>query len=206
MTAAAGLPVPPGFVVTTDAYRRLAERGIRSDPALRPRRLPTPYRDARRRAGRGAVERHRRGRGRHQLRRAAGNDPRRRGRRARCIAAIERCWRSLHTDRAVAYRAKQGVDEAGLAMAVVVQRLVPAEVAGVLFTRDPLDPTASACSRKARGGWAKSVVSGRVSPIASRSTARPGAVLDKHLGLEGGPRHRRARSTSRRRAAAVLPQ
>ena len=44
------------------------------------------------------------------------------------------------TDRAVAYRAKQNVDPTGLAMAVVVQKLVPAEAAGVLFTRDPLDP------------------------------------------------------------------
>ena len=33
-TANAGLPVPPGFVVTTETYRRLVDRGIRSDPGF----------------------------------------------------------------------------------------------------------------------------------------------------------------------------
>src|SRR5262245_29051237 len=136
-TANAGLPVPPGFVVTTEAYRRLAERGARSDPGFI-RALQDAYRDL----GGGlvavrssataedAVDTSFAGQ-QETILGVDGEDA--------LINAIERCWRSLHTERAIAYRAKQGVDAGGLAMAVVVQQLVPAESAGVLFTRDPLD-------------------------------------------------------------------
>src|SRR5207245_2458209 len=85
--------------------------------------------------------------------------------------AVTRCWASLHTERAVAYRRKQGVDDNGLAMAVVVQRLIDAEVAGVLFTRDPLD----AEGRRMLGvpSWRArdAVVSGRVTPGSARRCA-----------------------------------
>ncbi|SCL38818.1 pyruvate, water dikinase [Micromonospora pallida] len=54
------------------------------------------------------------------------------------IAAIARCWDSLHGDRAVAYRDAHGLDGAAVRMAVIVQRMVPAEVAGVLFTANPV--------------------------------------------------------------------
>jgi phosphohistidine swiveling domain-containing protein len=54
------------------------------------------------------------------------------------FAAIETCWASLHSTRAVAYRRAHDIDEAQVLMAVVVQRMVDAEVAGVLFTANPL--------------------------------------------------------------------
>src|SRR6476661_8098824 len=53
------------------------------------------------------------------------------------LDAVRRCWASLWTDRAVAYRASQGIDN-DLALAVVVQRMVDARAAGVLFTADPI--------------------------------------------------------------------
>ena len=80
------------------------------------------------------------------------------------IDAVERCWRSLFTERAVAYRARQGVDAAQVAMAVVVQQLVPAEAAGVLFTRDPLDADGKTMLAEAAWGLGEAVVSGRVQP------------------------------------------
>ena len=52
-------------------------------------------------------------------------------------AAVERCWASLHTERAVAYRARRGGDDAGLA--VVVQRMVDADAAGRAVHRRPGD-------------------------------------------------------------------
>ena len=117
----------------------------------------------------------------------------------RLLDAIERCWRSLFTERAVAYRAKQGVDAAGLAMAVVVQQLVPAEVAGVLFTRDPLDPDGKRMLAEASWGLGEAVVSGRVTPDRFTLDRDTGARPRPATRLEGGPRHaRRARSTSRR--------
>jgi phosphohistidine swiveling domain-containing protein len=57
---------------------------------------------------------------------------------AALLAAIQACWASLHGPRAVAYRAARDIDETAVRMAVVVQRMVDAQVAGVLFTANPL--------------------------------------------------------------------
>ncbi|HET7090818.1 MAG TPA: PEP/pyruvate-binding domain-containing protein [Anaerolineae bacterium] len=50
------------------------------------------------------------------------------------LDAVRRCWASLWTDRATAYRERQEIDQRTVKIAVIVQRMVPAEVAGVLFT------------------------------------------------------------------------
>ncbi|XTZ19010.1 PEP/pyruvate-binding domain-containing protein [Micromonospora echinospora] len=57
---------------------------------------------------------------------------------AEVTAAIARCWDSLHGDRAVAYREARDVDGRAVRMAVVVQRMITAEAAGVLFTANPV--------------------------------------------------------------------
>jgi len=57
---------------------------------------------------------------------------------AAVLEHVWRCWASLFTPRAVAYRQRHGFDERKVRMAVVVQQMVPAQVAGVLFTADPL--------------------------------------------------------------------
>src|SRR5206468_2288034 len=50
------------------------------------------------------------------------------------LEAIHRCWASLWGDRAIAYRAANQIDQEEVRLAVVVQRMVPASAAGVLFT------------------------------------------------------------------------
>lgn len=179
-TASAGLPVPPGFVIATDAYRRLHERGIRSDAEFT-RALFEAYRTL----GGGPVA------VRSSATAEDAADTSFAGQQETIlgvegeealVAAIERCWRSLFTERAVAYRARQGVDDAGLAMAVVVQQLVNAEVAGVLFTRDPLDPDGKRMLAEASWGLGEAVVSGRVQPDRFRLDRETGGVLEKHLG------------------------
>ena len=80
------------------------------------------------------------------------------------VDAIGRCWASLESARAQLYRQRQGLTDSGLAMGVVVQRLVPAEVSGVLFTRDPNDPDDRRMLVEASWGLGESIVSGRVSP------------------------------------------
>lgn len=179
-TARAGLPVPGGFVVTTQAHRRLADRGARSDPGFA-------------RAVAGAYETL--GRGPVAVRSSAtaedaadtsfagqqetilgvqGDEP--------LLDAIERCWRSLFTERAAAYRAKQNIDDAGATMAVVVQKLVPAEAAGVLFTRDPMDPDGQRMLAESAWGLGEVVVSGRVQPDRFTLDHATGAVLTRALG------------------------
>ena len=80
------------------------------------------------------------------------------------LAAVRRCWASLWTDRAIAYRARLGIDPAEVAIAVVVQRMVDAEVAGVLFTADPLTGDRDVLVLDASPGLGEAVVSGRVTP------------------------------------------
>lgn len=181
-TADAGLPVPPGFVVTTDAYRRLQPTGVRADAAFVAR-----FADALRQLGDGPVAVRSSATGEDGSETSfAGQQETILGARGldAVLDAVERCWASLHTERAKAYRAKQGVTEAGLAMAVVVQELVPADAAGVLFTRDPLDATGRRMLVEASWGLGEVVVSGRVTPDRFTLDRDTGAVLDRQLGAK----------------------
>ena len=179
-TARAGLPVPNGFVVTTQAYRRLAERGIRADAGfvravtdayetlgggLVAVRSSATAEDAADTSFAGQQE---------TILGVKGDEP--------LVDAIERCWRSLFTERAVAYRKKQNIDANAVAMAVVVQKLVPAEAAGVLFTRDPLDADGKRMLAEASWGLGEVVVSGRVQPDRFTLDHATGAVLTRDLG------------------------
>jgi pyruvate,water dikinase len=179
-TAVAGLPVPNGFVVTTQAYRRLATRGVRSDPGF-VRAVAGAYNSI----GDGPVA------VRSSATAEDAADTSFAGQQEtilgvegeeRILDAIERCWRSLFTERAAAYREKQNIDAAELAMAVVVQRLVPAEAAGVLFTRDPLDADGKRMLAEAAWGLGEVVVSGRVQPDRFTLDRASGAVLSRALG------------------------
>src|SRR5437588_5352869 len=69
-------------------------------------------------------------------------------------------------------------------MAVGVQRLVPAEVAGVLFTRDPLDPSGTRMLVEASWGLGESVVSGKVQPDRFHLDRQTGRVLDRHVAVK----------------------
>src|SRR5215472_5630458 len=54
------------------------------------------------------------------------------------LDAVRHCWASLWTDRAVSYRASNGIDPHSVRLAVAIQLMVDATVAGVLFTANPL--------------------------------------------------------------------
>ncbi len=103
------------------------------------------------------------------------------------LDAVRRCWASLWTDRAVAYRATQGIQPGTVAMAVVVQEMVEADAAGVLFTANPADGRRQETVVAAAWGLGEAVVSGTVDtdqvvvrppdgPVLSRTTAHK-AVL-----------------------------
>ncbi|TYB58670.1 phosphoenolpyruvate synthase [Nonomuraea sp. PA05] len=80
------------------------------------------------------------------------------------LDAVRRCWGSLWTERAVAYRGRLGIGDAGVRMAVVVQRMVEAEVAGVMFTADPVTGDRTRLVVDASSGLGEAVVSGLVTP------------------------------------------
>ncbi|GAA3139990.1 hypothetical protein GCM10020001_073290 [Nonomuraea salmonea] len=72
------------------------------------------------------------------------------------LDAVRRCWASLWTDRAVAYRARLRLDDSEVRIAVVVQRMVEAETAGVMFTANPVTGDRTQLVVDAgRGGWGR---------------------------------------------------
>lgn len=83
---------------------------------------------------------------------------------AEVVPAVLRCWASLWSDRAVAYRTRRGLALDGGAMAVVVQALVPAVAAVVAFTRHPVTGRSDQLLINAAPGLGEAMVSGLVTP------------------------------------------
>ena len=80
------------------------------------------------------------------------------------VAKVRECWGSLYSVESVTYRRKQGLPEDGVAMAVVVQRMVDAKCAGVMFTRSPTTGDKSVITIEGAWGLGSAVVSGEVTP------------------------------------------
>lgn len=78
------------------------------------------------------------------------------------IEAICNCWASLWTPRAISYRHEMGIDQDAVAMAVVVQMMVPSEVSGILFTVNPATGERSEMIINASYGLGEAVVGGHV--------------------------------------------
>ena len=177
--AQAGLPVPPGFCITSAVSHRLKGKALESDLSLTLQIL-----EAYRQLGDGSVA------VRSSATAEDGSITSFAGQQETVLGvtgkealleAISRCWASLESERALTYRRHQKVSEDGLAMAVVVQRMVPAEVAGVLFTRDPLDVSGKRLLVEASWGLGESVVSGRVTPDRYFVDRETSAVLERHI-------------------------
>jgi phosphohistidine swiveling domain-containing protein len=98
---------------------------------------------------------------------------------AAALEAVKRCWASLWTARAIGYRARRGIGPDGLSLAVVVQLLVPAEAAGILFTANPLTGRRDQAVVSAAWGLGEAVVGGLVTPDALVVDKAGGAVLER---------------------------
>jgi phosphohistidine swiveling domain-containing protein len=192
----AGLPVPPGFCVSTVAYREhMRESGLRDQARSLLGRLADSSPDGRRA-------------GLRELRERIASVPLREDLRAKiragfealgadavavrssataedlpdasfagqydtflevrdlagCLKAVKDCWASLWTERAFEYREVNGIDHLAVDMAVIVQELVAAETAGVLFTADPLTGASDRVIVEAVEGLGEALVSGRATP------------------------------------------
>jgi phosphohistidine swiveling domain-containing protein len=194
--AAAGLPVPPAFVVSTEAYREFVTRaGLEPDvaalagasgddlahrsAALRHRLLETdlaPSMAEEIMAAHGRLVASRGDRvllavrssataedlagasfaGQHGTYYYVGA--------ARLLHAIRRCWASLWSPEAAAYRATHGIPHASVLMAVVVQDMIESEVSGVAFTANPLTGATGEIVIEASWGMGAALVDGRVTP------------------------------------------
>ncbi|WP_157253275.1 phosphoenolpyruvate synthase [Nonomuraea typhae] len=100
--------------------------------------------------------------------------------REQLLDAVRRCWVSLFTDRAVAYRARGGFGHRGVGLAVVVQHMVEPEVSGVMFTADPVTGDRRDVVVNASWGLGESIVSGLVDADLYR--VRRGVVTGRAIG------------------------
>lgn len=173
----AGLPVPEGFVITTAAYRAFIAANdltsTRPDALFQhihdapiPDSLSVPILDAYQRLGAGAVAVRSSGTaedladasfaGQHDTFLNVDGT-------AALLDAVRACWASLWSPRAAAYReplAERAWNDRELALAVVVQRMVPAEAAGVAFTANPVTGARDEVTVSAVRGLGERLVSG----------------------------------------------
>lgn len=215
----AGLPVPPGFCLTTEAYRRalqpdgspesalsdvfrgleavdpgdlegLASLAARARDAVLDAGIPADVEDAVRLAyaalGPESAVAVRSSATAEDLPFASfagqqdtylnvvGSDA--------VLLAVRKCWASLWTDRAVSYRASNGIDQAAVTLAVVVQRMVDAETAGVLFTANPVTGRRREAVIDANPGLGEAVVSGAVNPDHFVVDSLTGRITERRIG------------------------
>lgn len=215
-----GFPVPPGFVVTTTAYRTVLASGELSeaDPeqlharlldVTLPAEVSGPILAAYRQLGAAAVAVRSSGTaedlaaasfaGQHDtFLNVAGEDA--------LLAAVRACWASLWSPRAVAYRGQRGWDERELALAVVVQAMVPAEWAGVLFSADPVTGRRDRVVIEAVQGLGEALVSGEATGHRAVVEKRQLRLLSGGGALPDGLPAELARLGARIEAAFGQPQ
>ncbi len=175
----AGLPVPPGFVITAGAFRR----ALRSSPSAEPEKgadaqegltLFQIPRDVERGIKRAlnrmpqvrlwAVRSSATAEDLPQASFAGQYESFLNVPRDQVADSVRRCWASLFSPRAVAYRIRNKIPNDQIAMAVIVQEMVSAEMAGVLFTADPVSGDANRMVMEGAPGTGDKVVEGRVTP------------------------------------------
>ncbi|SDJ30629.1 pyruvate, water dikinase [Nonomuraea maritima] len=96
------------------------------------------------------------------------------------LDAVRRCWASLWNARAIAYRERNGVPHDDVALAVVVQELVDADAAGVMFTADPVTGARDRTVINASWGLGEAVVGGQVTP--DTVAVSGGTVVESRIG------------------------
>ncbi|MFZ0594500.1 MAG: PEP/pyruvate-binding domain-containing protein [Bryobacteraceae bacterium] len=123
------------------------------------------------------------------------------------IDALRSCWASLWTQQAISYRSRKRITDSDLAIAVIVQKMIPSRVAGVLFTIEPVTGNRDCLTVEACWGLGEALVSGNTIPDhyeLDRATFRLRYQIygrqDQAVECaeEGGTRIARVRETERR--------
>ena len=214
--ANAGLPVPGGFHVTTEAYRQFVtandlqtdiNEALKAVDTSQPSTLETASTAIGRLFAEAEIPgemanaivnayadlawlepccsstllRHRRRPAGCVLCRPAGNLSQHQRRRPGA-RSHQKCWASLWTARAIGYRARQNIGAEGVALAVVVQLLINAEAAGIMFTANPLNGKRDEAVINAAWGLGEAVVGGAVTPDTLTVSKLTGGLIDARNG------------------------
>jgi pyruvate,water dikinase len=97
------------------------------------------------------------------------------------LEAVKKCWASLWTARAIAYRIKQGIAPEDVALAVVVQELVFADAAGIMFTANPINGRRDEIVINAAWGLGEAIVGGLVTPDTLTVAKPTGRVIRREI-------------------------
>ena len=103
---------------------------------------------------------------------------------AAVLEAVKRCWASLWTARAIGYRAQHAIDSEMLSLAVVVQLMVQAEAAGILFTANPVNGRRDQILINAAWGLGEAIVGGEVTPDAITIDKNSGQVVARETAVK----------------------
>lgn len=155
----AGIPVPPGFVVTTQTYKEfydqelpveIKEEALAAFDKLEVERVAVRSsavaEDSSAASWAGQLESY--------LNTTKDN----------LIENIRKCWESIRAERALAYAAEKSVPEDKLLVAVVVQTMVNSEVSGVMFTINPVTKNNSEIMIESGFGLGEMLVQGMITP------------------------------------------
>lgn len=97
------------------------------------------------------------------------------------VDKVQECWSSLFTPRAIFYREKQGFEHSKVSIAVVVQKMVNADKAGVMFTVHPATGERDKLVIEAGWGLGEGVVSGTVTPDHYVVDKKTGKLIDQEI-------------------------
>lgn len=108
------------------------------------------------------------------------------------LGQVKKCWSSLFTPRAIVYRNEKGMRQTHVSVAVVVQKMVQSDVAGVTFTVHPVAKDHNQMIIEACWGLGEMIVGGMVTPDSYVISKRDGALIDVNVSeqeemLERGP-------------------
>lgn len=101
------------------------------------------------------------------------------------VRAVQKCWASLFEPRAIFYRREKGFDHFKVGLSAVVQIMVEAEVAGVMFTVDPLSNDRGKIAIEAAYGLAAPLVLGELTPDQYLVDKKSMKILDKKIVSQG---------------------
>lgn len=94
---------------------------------------------------------------------------------------VKKCWSSLYTPRAIFYRIEQQLHETDVAVAVVVQTMVPSEVSGVCFTVHPVTKDPNQLIIEAGWGLGEAIVAGMITPDSYVVDKSDGTIIDTYI-------------------------
>jgi pyruvate,water dikinase len=97
---------------------------------------------------------------------------------------VRKCWASLYSIESVSYRQRIARPEAGLAMAVVIQSMINARCAGVMFTRSPTTGDRSVIALEASWGLGSAIVGGIVTPDTYRVSKVTGEIVRRQVAVK----------------------